>query len=293
MPLTSAKRKTRKQRVKGGKKIGEGSYGKVFRPPLKCLRNAPEFDSDEYISKVLTYEDMEQEMSASDILKDLDKAGVWSIRALHFCTLGLAQNNANFNDSVSEKYQVVYKYGGDDFDHLLLSPEGAALNGNFYDYIDDSEMWSKLSKDGFSLVARLIKGLLPQIRNMNEQIYHCDLHFGNIVYDGSAARLIDFGLYKTRDRQLAHIRKAWENRYLDYGITEDRIGRVMEDLEPLIENDSSTTDIGTVYRHLHAIIHSAWGKSVFKNEYKYWRLRNMSRKQTYDEFYAAIMDIPT
>ena len=67
----------------------------------------------------------------------------------------------------------------------------------------------------------------------------------------------------------------------------------MKDLEPVIENDASTTDIGTIYRHLHAIIYSAWGKSVFKNEFKYWRIGNMSRKHTYDEFYSAIMDIPT
>jgi serine/threonine protein kinase len=286
-------RKTRKQRIKGGKKIGEGSYGQVFRPPLRCLRDVPQFDSDKYISKVLTYEDLEVEMSASDILKTLDKDGLWSIRADHFCTLGLDQNNVNFNADISEKYQVIYKFGGVDFDHLLLSPEGLALDGNFYDYINDSEMWSKLSKDGFILVARLIKELLPNIRKMNESIFHCDLHFGNIVYDGSVARLIDFGVYKTFEGQHAHIRKAWENRYLDYGVTEDRIGRVMEDLEPLIENDTLITDLLIIYRHLHAIIHSAWGKSEFKNIYKYWRIKNMRAPRTHDALYAAIMDIST
>lgn len=293
MPLKRKTRKALKQKQFAGRKIGEGSYGKVFRPPLKCDKPSPEFDSDEYISKVLRDEDIENEMSASTILNSIDRAGDWSIRALRFCKIGLAQTNTNFNSTTSEKYQLIYKYGGDDFNKLMLSPEGVARDAEFYKCIYDSEMWSRLSKDGFSLIVRLIKELLPQIKKMNEEMYHCDMHFGNIVYDGHKPRLIDFGVYKTRANQLGHIRRSWEFRYLDYGVSEDRIERVMEDLEPVIENEALTTDIGTLYSHIHSIIYSAWGKSVFKNEFKYWRIANMGRKHTYDEFYSAIMDIPS
>jgi hypothetical protein len=285
------KRKTRKQ--KAGKKIGEGSFGKVYRPPLLCSKPAPQFDSDEYISKVLAYEDIEKEMGASVILNGLDRAGDWSIRVLHVCKLGVKQTDTNFTGAASDNFQVIYKYGGLDFNNLILSPDGVAREAEFYKCIYDSEMWSRLSKDGFSLIVRLIKELLPQIRKMNEEMYHCDMHFGNIVYDGHKPRLIDFGLYKTRANQLAHIRRSWETRYIDYGVTEDRMRRVMEDLEPVIENDALTTDVGTLYNHLDSIINSPWGKSVFKNEFKYWRIANMGRKHTYDEFYSAIMDIPS
>jgi hypothetical protein len=278
----------------GGKKIGEGSYGKVFRPPLQCLRPSPQFDSSKYISKVLALEDLDKEMAASDILKNLDPEGIWSIRSEHFCTLGLKQDNANYNESVSEKYQVVYKYGGVDFDHLMFKEGASSLDDNFYKYINDSEMWSKLSKDGFVLIARLIKELLPNLRKMNEEMYHCDLHFGNIVYDGQNARLIDFGVFKTRENLIIQMRKAWENRYLSYGVVPGAaMAYVLQDLEPLIENQAFTTDIETIYRHLHAIINSGWGKSVFKDVYKYWRIKHIGIPRSYDEFYDAIMDIST
>jgi len=305
-----------KRKVDGGAKIGEGAYGLVYRPPLHCIRPKPEYNSDGYISKVLLEKDMVKEMNASDYLSELDPDEVWSIRARHGCVVGLEQENANFKSDSDAQYQVIYKYGGRAFDSLMLvdnvrtraessrssdssnrrSEESGSMvrsNVGFTDYLNNSSKWAMLSTDGFILVIGLIKELLPHIKHMNETIYHCDLHFGNMLYDGTSARLIDFGLFRNKKDRRADVKAKWMNTYLDYGVKPGAMPYVMEDLEPLIDAEVENTDLFTVYQGLRLVIDSAWGKTMFKKTFKYWRIDNVVRPRTYDGLYKAIMSLPT
>ena len=52
------KKKMKKITMKGGKKLGQGSFGCVINPPLKCmdkqlLRSNPIIYNDDYISKII------------------------------------------------------------------------------------------------------------------------------------------------------------------------------------------------------------------------------------------------
>ena len=127
---------------------------------------------------------------------------------------------------------------------------------------------------------------------MNETIYHCDLHFGNMLYDGTNARLIDFGLFRSKKDRYADVKAKWMKDYVAYGVQPAAMPYVMNDLEPLIESEVENTDIFTIYQNLRLVIDSTWGKSVFKNEFKYWRLEFMTRPRTYDGLYNAIMNLP-
>ena len=310
----------------GGAKIGEGVYGRVYRPPLHCIRAKPEYNSNGYISKVLMQHDMVKEMNASDYLSELDPEESWSIRARHGCVVGLDQENANFKSDKDAQYQVIYKYGGRAFDALMLvdgvnigsramanarvsrsSASGSSASGSsassssnmvlsdvgFIGYLYNPSKWAMLNPDGFMLIIRLIKGLLPHIRHMNETMYHCDLHFGNMLYDGTTARLIDFGLFRNKKDRRADVKAKWMKDYLDYGVKPGAMPYVMEDLEPLIDAEVENTDLFTVYQGLRLVIDSDWGKTIFKKTFKYWRIDNVVRPRTYDGLYKAIMSLPT
>ena len=312
-----------KRKTIGGSKIGEGAYGLVYRPPLHCIRPKPEYNSDEYISKVLLEKDMVKEMSASDYLSELDPDEAWSIRARHGCVVGLDQENTNFKIDKDAQYQVIYKYGGRAFDALMLvdpvnnvksgrsrsngsrsrssrsssiqSEESGSMvrsDVGFTDYLNNPSKWAMLRTDGFILVIQLIKGLLPHIKQMNETMYHCDLHFGNMLYDGTTARLIDFGLFRNKKDRRADVKATWMKTYLDYGVKPGAMPYVMEDLEPLIEAEVENTDLFTLYQTLRLVIDSAWGKTMFKNTFKYWRIDHVVRPRTYDGLYKAIMSLP-
>ena len=319
-----------KQNAIGGAKIGEGAYGLVYRPPLHCIRPAPEYNSDGYISKVLLQKDMVKEMNASDYLSELDPDETWSIRARHGCIVGLDQENANFKSDKDTQYQVIYKYGGRAFEALMLADDGRVdaessrdrssrssrssrsrsnrsnrsrsgseesgsmvrSNVGFIDYLNNSSQWAMLSADGFILIIHLIKGLLPHIKHMNDTMFHCDLHFGNMLYDGTSARLIDFGLFRNKKDRHADVKARWMKEYLDYGVKPGAMPYVMEDLGPLIDAEVENTDLFTVYQGLRLVIDSEWGKTMFKKTFKYWRIDHLVRPRTYEGLYKAIMSLP-
>lgn len=318
--LKAGRKDKQKQKAIGGAKIGEGAYGLVYRPPLHCIRPAPEYNSDAYISKVLLEKDMIKEMNASDYLSELDPDETWSIRASHGCILGLEQENSNFKSDKDAQYQVIYKYGGRTFETLMLVDDergdmdlraGVSSNAtrsnrsgsyrsvsmgrshvNFIDYLNNSSKWAMLSADGFILVIHLIKELLPHIKYMNDTIFHCDLHFGNMLYDGTSARLIDFGIFRNKKDRHADVKARWMKEYLDYGVQPAAMPYVMEDLAPLIDAEVENTDLFTLYKGLRLVIDSEWGKTMFKKTFKYWRIDNLVRPRTYDGLYKAIMSLP-
>ena len=275
--------------IKGGKKIGEGVFGQVYRPPLHCLTEKPHFNNDEYVSKVVSSDDAIKEMDASDALIDIDPDFEWSERGLHMCTTGVKQTNKNYKEeTASGTTQVIYRYAGVDFGKLICS------SGDYLQFLQNSVNFGLLSRKGFLLVIKLIKGLLPHIRKMNDVGYHCDLHFGNIVYNrnDTKARLIDFGQWSTRSDMYKLVTNKWRSRLTEYGLKGAALPYLLNDIEPLIFNESETTDINTVYRSLLTVINSAWGKQEFKNEFKHWRLNQIRAPHTYDEYYKAILDIP-
>jgi hypothetical protein len=61
---------------RGGKKIGEGVFGQVFRPPLLCKDGSDKkWQTPNYISKTMYKAAAEQELHNSLLVKELDPHG--------------------------------------------------------------------------------------------------------------------------------------------------------------------------------------------------------------------------
>lgn len=208
---------TNKTRRKvGGKKIGQGVYGSVYSPPLKCT-DGSEFDfiSDEFVSKTVIKSVAYKEFNNSQMVRILDPDEQWFLTVRHICELAEEQTNTNFRRNKESRkvlrnkkgeplqartVQLILKNGGQPLISLLEKP-GVVYNTKDYTHnvVLDYE-WSKLP-----LVIKCIKNIIPGLDILNKKYIHNDLHFGNIVYDGSTSHIIDFGFLETIDNSIDDI----------------------------------------------------------------------------------------
>jgi hypothetical protein len=190
------KGKSKKTRKRGGRKIGKGMRGTVYTPPLKCAEGDDDkWSSTNFVSKDISDTYLEQEYKNSFLVKELDPDGEWSITAEHACTIRDAQEDTNWMPG-DLKRQLIFKNGGKDLYSLLLKP---GQSGDVDKYInglndageDDLTVFMKLDPSGINNLIRQLHRILPKLDILNSKYIHRDLHFGNIVTDGTP-RLIDF-----------------------------------------------------------------------------------------------------
>jgi len=193
--------------------VGQGTYGCVHSPSLKC-KDAPGIIYDNKVSKVLKTKDANTELKEyeklvkADAKKEyylgipdscnIDNRSIWNLKAIQKCKIG--------SDIVKNISQ--YK--------LLIMGDGGI---NLEQYTKKMETWpvSQVSTEHcerFLLESlRLFKGL--KIFEDNKLIHH-DLKPQNIVYDERTNRLnyIDFGLMISKDKI---IKKSASSSY-DFGL---------------------------------------------------------------------------
>ena len=188
-------RKTRKQ---GGKVIGSGGYGCVFRPALRC--NGTRKRASKTISKLMLNKYVKREyMEITKYLPILQKIpnykNYFIIEGANICQPA-PLSRADLSDfdakcKVLRKRDIVAKNINKNLDKLssLNLQDGGVELGNY--------IYSGLSLDGMKeLNARMIQLLVHGILPMNKShVYHADIKEANIVVDTSKyVRLIDWGL---------------------------------------------------------------------------------------------------
>ena len=78
-------RKKNQRSKRGGKYIAEGTYGCVFgEPPLKC-KDEDSRQSDSIASKLMNYEQAEDEFEESAKWREIDKEQTFSLSATKMC----------------------------------------------------------------------------------------------------------------------------------------------------------------------------------------------------------------
>lgn len=216
--------KTRKQgKVKGGKVIGSGGFGCVFKPALKCVgqkNRAPNF-----VSKLMTRKHVKDEYEEIMQIKNYLK------RIPNYENYFMLSNISTCEPSALDE-QDLY-----DFDHKcdLLSKE--KINSRNINYQENLNKLSILnipfggitideymqthfdSKDiihfNNKMIDLLRKGILP----MNKKnVFHNDIKSSNILVDEKGTpRLIDWGLavkYVPNDNE--SFPRIWRNRLLQF-----------------------------------------------------------------------------
>lgn len=142
--------------------IGEGTYGKVYRPALPC--NGKQIHGP-FVGKV--FEDDDEYKSQVRIAKRLHE-----INSRHIFSIPMYE-------TCPENLQILYKDGGMDL----------------YDYINDRKpkQFAKLIKN-MKFVCRGIKMLI------DNKLVHQDIKLENLVFNEEKLYLIDFGLMATFDK---------------------------------------------------------------------------------------------
>ncbi len=182
------------------KVIGQGAYGCVHKPSLKCLEIPyPNFNYNEHISKFMSKKNAEKELEEFEIIKNIDTDHEFHLGLPIICNPNTIFSKEKedikkckyFNQydvmtNPSNYRLLIMKYGGSDLKQFCVYEINNYLSENTEYKID--MFWLNIHA--------LIKGL--NIFNKNG-ISHCDIKPANIVFDKETIsfKYIDFGLMTT------------------------------------------------------------------------------------------------
>ena len=164
----------RRQTQRGGKRIGIG----VFSPPLKCSEDVPHLSTEEYVSKFFLEEEVAKEDYENGMkLQAIDPEQNMFITPLHMCKASEQQTNENKPAPLGQSGQPGQSGQSGQSGYLIIYKNGGAPISRF----------SEKQK------ITCIKAVIPLLKVIHENGFvHFDLHEGNIVFDGTRTRLIDF-----------------------------------------------------------------------------------------------------
>tara|TARA_E500000331_G_scaffold62811_1_gene57509 strand:- start:19 stop:1515 length:1497 start_codon:yes stop_codon:yes gene_type:complete len=188
------------------KRVGEGSYGCVHNPPLKCRDKLYNPDPTK-VSKILTKKHANSELREFKLIKKADKKEDFHLGKPTSC---FPDNNVEnqtainqcrrFNSSEIEKYKLLLlKNGGADLSNI--EDKFKKLTVNTVNRRKLENFWLDMS--------RILYGSKVL---MDNGVVHHDLKQQNIVYNEDTGRVnyIDFGLMMTTTEM---IKKANGSRY--------------------------------------------------------------------------------
>ena len=251
-------RKAKNRARKGGKKIGEGSYGVVYKPPLKCSRR-PEISKkyrDGFVGKQVTEEEKKKEIHASDLIETIDPNEDYTLHVRAYCDISPEQENANFLDIRQGDVQLIYRDGGQSL-YSLMEPDTLDFDEvNFYNLI---------------LGLQLIKGFIPFLREFNQHFIHNDLHLGNLVWDGESLHMIDFAELKTVDE-----------------LIEDYLMRKKQNPE----ETARKRDIEKLYHIVRNIARSKYMKKNHPTLLRYWLMSTPEDPRDLETYYSRLEALP-
>lgn len=302
------------RRTRGGKKIGRGEYGNVYRPVLKNANHSENRYSEGYVGKVMKEEDAKIEYANSMKVQALDPEGLWSITAIKMSRLANSQNNANFERSEQNRKtkknkfikntgltnpdplllfypsttQIIYKYGGQSL-ASLLTKSGAHVYGGNYDVSD-------INTEKLPEFVQACKSIIPGLNVLNKKYIHQDLHLGNILWDGKTARMIDFGEMVSVEERFAAKKSNFIGNLEALGLRK-RTGNaalqlydvIMDRIDMIIMEDAVKYDAYVIYENLHGVLRMDWVKERFPGKYDDWlKLTPFSRC----DYIQAILTVP-
>ncbi len=197
-----SKRKLYTRRRRGGKVIGSGGYGCVFRPALKCKGHQKR--SSKSISKLMSVKHAKREyMGIIKYLPILQKipnyTNYFIIKGANLChPAPLTKsdlNHFNLNCKPLKKRNINAKNINKSLDKVysLNLPDGGIELG---EYIDSRLSIDDIKFLNIHMIQLLVYGILP----MNKyHVYHADIKESNILIDAyntqtMYVRLIDWGL---------------------------------------------------------------------------------------------------
>jgi serine/threonine protein kinase len=189
--------------------IGEGTYGCVHRPSLKCKDRDIIVDPS-IVSKILTKKDAVAELNEFKLMEKADTKTDFYLGKPDICNPDDTESNktaitkcekGDFNPSNMSAYSLLLlKYGGLDLD--LYGKHMSNMKLTHITRRDMEHFWMDMS--------RIIYGL--NVLGNNDIVHH-DMKHKNTVYDADSGRVsfIDFGLMTTKTKIMnASVKNEYE-----------------------------------------------------------------------------------
>ncbi len=173
-----------------GELIGEGSFGCVYRPPLRC-KTKSKVRRKKMISKLMTNEEAKSEVSEYDLLKKVDPTNIYYLGPPQQCDA----NPVDVKKTEKDCSLLDENPDTNDYDLLLYKDGGVDLDNFVEEHLDKYlAKNARLQTDMFFFNAhKLFKGINHYINN---KFLHHDIKPSNIVFDPKTHtfNFIDFGL---------------------------------------------------------------------------------------------------
>lgn len=263
------------------KVIGEGTYGCVHRPPLKCEKGV-NADYKNKISKVMTTKDADAELSEYALIDKVDPDFKFHMTTPVECNPEKTANSLKAIDKCSESFQSrdIDKY------KLLIMPDGGVDLNNYA-----KKSLSRKQIDIFWIEAQRIFFGLKVMKDSG--IVHHDFKPHNIVYNEKAQRTnyIDFGFMKKTSEIVAKCKQSiykdgaphWSFPYEFRFVNRDKFLNSFnkETFEGYFKNEDEQLDTFIEY------VTTADDRDKFKETFMkqvYLMLKYDLRAETYDAF---------
>ena len=191
--------------------IGEGTYGCVIKPSLKCKNNINK-NYENKVSKVMRYKHAKDELKEMQFISKIKGIQKYAVNLPIMCKPDI--NDPIFNTYVSKcnTSNVATKYNTNpkELSLLLLDDGGLNMQQSLRVIIDGTDNDKKIFYNSF---INLFEGLEFFRKN---KIVHFDIKLINLVYnfEKGEAKYIDFGLMKKDDT----IRKEYTDNSAWYAI---------------------------------------------------------------------------
>ena len=176
--------------------IGEGTYGCVHKPSLKC-KNKPKINDSNIVSKLMTDEDATEELNEFKLIKKADKTENFHLGKPKSCKVEnnidnhlAIRNCSGFKPDLIDNYSLLLlKYGGSDLRKF----------GKYIKELSTNDDNTRIIEHFWLEVSRILFGI--KILYDNGSIHH-DLKHQNIVYNKDKKRInfIDFGLMTAKSK---------------------------------------------------------------------------------------------
>ena len=138
-----------------------------------------------------------------------------------------------------------------------------------------------------------MRDFCPILKEFNKEYFHGDLNLGNLVWDGSRLRMIDFAFMKSYDDKYNDINDQFKQGFIENDVAENNLDKTAHVFRSEIEFIVKSTDVMRMFSNIYEVLTSKYVKENLYKEFKWWvRLTNPDHFSTVEDIYDAIGNIP-
>ena len=190
--------------MKGGKLIGQGSYGCVYRPALKCLNQSSREKNN--ISKLMFFDEARNELKETKVIDKIDPDNKFHLPSPTICTPAIPDlDNDNLLKGCDLMGKIHQEMKEEEITEILEPyrilnyKDGGLSLRDYINYLVDNKMLENKEMEEqrflnfFFSCKNIFEGL---VKLKNNNYCHFDIKSDNIVIDPKTLKLnlIDFGL---------------------------------------------------------------------------------------------------